>query len=461
MIRLFRVFVPAGTLILLISEAILVAAIFLLTAAVAAYPTDLDLYLLYENGIARILVVVFIMLLALHFEDLYSELFVSSRINLLLKLVMVAGITLVLEGVISSAWPDLRVPTAWFAVACAAALTCIFVWRLIFSAFVLRAVGRKRVLLVGATPLLAEIGRHMHAHPEKGSQVVGYVTGENPPGTLLPGGEVLGGIAELGRIVESTRPHRIVVGVPEGRDGLPVAELLELRYSGHTVEEASTAYEKAAGRVCLKALRPGQLIASGEYAPRPADVLYQTAANLLVALAGLLVAFPFMLAAAVAVRLSSPGPVLNRHIRLGRNGRRFTLYKFRSMRGPEGEAGVWAPRNDPRVTRVGRILRFTRVDELPQLFNVLRGDMAIIGPRAEQPEFAERLADLIPCYPQRLVVRPGITGWAQINLESGQVQDAIARLEYDLYYIKNMSASLDAFVLLHTVKAVVQARGAD
>jgi lipopolysaccharide/colanic/teichoic acid biosynthesis glycosyltransferase len=163
----------------------------------------------------------------------------------------------------------------------------------------------------------------------------------------------------------------------------------------------------------------------------------------------------------VAVRLSSSGPVLNRHIRVGRDGRRFTLYKFRSMRGPAGEAGVWAPKDDPRVTLVGRILRFTRVDELPQLFNVLRGDMAIVGPRPERPDFVERLTDMIPCYPQRHAIRPGITGWAQINLESGLEQDAIAKLEYDLYYIKNMSASLDIYILLHTVKAVVLSRGAD
>ncbi len=445
---------------LLISETLWVTAAFV-AATYIAFPTDPELYLLYENGIPSILMVVLTMVVALHFHDLYAVLYVKSRIRLLQQLVVVAGITLLLEGAISYALPYLRLPVNVMVLGCALAILFIFVGRLIFGAFVLRIVGRDRVLLVGATPLLAEIGRHMQAHPEKGSQVVGYVTGDNPPGTLLPGGEVLGGLAELGQIVENTRPHRIVVGVPEGRDGLPVAELLELRYAGQAVEEASAAYEKAAGRVCLKALRPGQLIASGEFAPHSADILYQSAANRLLALAGLLVAFPVMLAAAVAVRLSSPGPVLNRHNRVGRNGRRFTLYKFRSMRGPAGEAGVWAPRGDPRVTRVGRILRFTRVDELPQLFNVLRGDMAIVGPRAEPPEFVERLTDLIPCYPQRLVVRPGITGWAQINLETGEVQDAIARLEYDLYYIKNMSASLDTFVLLHTVKAVVQARGAD
>jgi exopolysaccharide biosynthesis polyprenyl glycosylphosphotransferase len=460
MIRLFRVFVPAGALTLLISETFWIAAAFL-AVTYTALPTDPDLFLLYENGIARIVVVVLTMVVALHFHDLYSDLYVKSRIRLLQQLCMVAGIVFLSQGLISYVFPGLRLPLHVMLPGCALATLVVFLWRLVFSAFVLQVVGRDRLLLVGATPLLGEIGRHMQAHPENGSQVIGYVTGEDPPGTQLPGGAVLGGFAELREIVDATRPNRIVVGVPEGRDGLPVAELLELRYAGQVVEEASAAYERAAGRICLNALRPGQLIASGEYGPRSADILYRTAMNRALALVGMAASLPLTLAAAAAVRLSSPGPVLNRHVRVGRNGRRFTLYKFRTMRGPAGAAGIWAPKDDPRVTRVGRVLRFTRVDELPQLFNVLRGDMAILGPRAERPEFVERLTELIPCYPQRHVIRPGIVGWAQINQEAGLVEDAIARLEYDLYYIKNMSASLDTYILLYTLKAVVLSRGAD
>jgi exopolysaccharide biosynthesis polyprenyl glycosylphosphotransferase len=460
MIRLFRVFVPAGTLTMLMSELLWVTAAFLL-AAFAILPTDPELYLLYDNGMARILGVVLSMIVALHFHDLYSDLHVKSRILLLQQLCMVAGIAFLLQGLISYVYPGLRLPLRVMVPGCALAILIIFVWRIVFSTYVLQVVGRDRVLLVGATPLLGEIGRYIEEHPEKGSQVIGYVTGENPPGTRQAGGEVLGGYPELREIVEATRPNRIIVGVPERADGLPMAELLDLQYAGQIVEEAAGAYESLAGRVCLNALRPEQIVASGEYGPHSQDILFQTTMNRALALLGMVASFPLMLAAAVAVRLSSPGPVLNRHIRVGRDGRPFTLYKFRSLRGPAGEAGIWAPKDDPRVTRVGRILRFTRVDELPQLFNVLRGDMAITGPRAERPDLVHRLTEMIPCYPQRHVVRPGITGWAQINQESALVQDAITKLEYDLYYIKNMSASLDTYILLHTVKAVVLSRGAD
>ena len=276
-------------------------------ATYAASPTDPELFLLYDNGMVRILVVVLCIAGAMHFHDLYSDLYVKSRILLLQQLCMVAGIAFLLQGLISYVLPGLDLPLLVMAVGCPLAILVIFVWRIVFNAYVLEVVGRDRVLLVGAAPLLAEIARHMQEHPEKGSQVIGYVTGESPPGTLLAGGAVLGGLAELREIVEATRPNRIVVGAPEGAGGLPVAELLDLRYGGQAMEEAASAYEKAAGRVCLKALRPDQLIASGEYGPRSQDVLYQTAANRLLAFVGMVVALPLMLAAAVAVRLSSRG----------------------------------------------------------------------------------------------------------------------------------------------------------
>jgi lipopolysaccharide/colanic/teichoic acid biosynthesis glycosyltransferase len=170
-----------------------------------------------------------------------------------------------------------------------------------------------------------------------------------------------------------------------------------------------------------------------------------------------------MLATALAVRLSSSGPILYRQVRVGLDNVPFTVYKFRSMRA-DAEAGtgaVWARKNDPRVTPVGRVIRKIRFDELPQLFNVLKGEMSIVGPRPERPEFVRTLSEQIPYYRQRHAVRPGITGWAQINYKYGDtLEDTIAKLEYDLYYIKNMSWSLDTFIMFHTAKAMLLSRGA-
>jgi len=253
-------------------------------------------------------------------------------------------------------------------------------------------------------------------------------------------------------MVETARPDRIVVGLFERGLHAPVVELLELRFAGYAVEEASSAYERISGRVSLKGLRPSQLMESGEFEPRPQSVLYQRLWNVFLAAIVIAAAAPIMAVAALAVKLSSPGPILHREPRAGLRGAVFTLYKFRSTRiGPAG---------GPRITRVGWILRQFRIDDLPQLFNVLKGDMSFVGPRPERPEFVAALSGYMPYYRQRHCVRPGITGWAQVNFAlRGELLDAIAKLERDLYYVKNMSLGMDTFILFHAVKSLTLSRG--
>jgi exopolysaccharide biosynthesis polyprenyl glycosylphosphotransferase len=191
-------------------------------------------------------------------------------------------------------------------------------------------------------------------------------------------------------------------------------------------------------------------------------MFYQTAVNLVMAAIGVVAATPIMLLTALAVRLTSAGPVLYRQVRVGLDGRPFTLYKFRSMRADaEAETGaVWASKDDPRVTPLGRIIRKLRIDEIPQLFNVLKGEMSVVGPRPERPEMVQSLSEKIPYYRHRHCVRPGITGWAQVNYKYGDtLEDVIRKLEYDLYYIKNMSLSLDNYIIFLTIKATLLSRG--
>jgi sugar transferase (PEP-CTERM system associated) len=342
------------------------------------------------------------------------------------------------------------------------AVTSIFAWRVFFSAYVLRVVARERLLLVGASPLLEDIGKHIVEHPETGLQVVGYVGDRAEPGTEMAGGKVLGRVASLREIIQATNPDRIVVGMTERRGRVPVGDLLELRFAGHIIEEAANTYEQVCGRMCLKELRPSQLIYSGELGPRSASMFYQTASNLILAAIGIVVATPIMLLTALVVRLTSAGPALYRQVRVGMDGVLFTLYKFRSMRvDAEAETGaVWASKDDPRTTAFGRIIRKLRIDEIPQLFNVLKGEMSMVGPRPERPEMVQTLAEKIPYYRYRHCVRPGITGWAQVNYKYGDtLEDVIQKLEYDLYYIKHMSMSLDSYIIFLTVKATLLSRG--
>ena len=273
---------------------------------------------------------------------------------------------------------------------------------------------------------------------------------------------MLGNLSSLREIALEVAPDKIVVGMTERRQCMPVSDLLELRFSGIFIEEASTTYESVCMRISTLELRPSQFVFSGELGPRPGILLIQAFYNLVIALIGTVLFAPVMLATAIAVKLSSPGPVLYRQTRVGLDGSLFTVYKFRSMNmNAEAATGaVWASKDDPRVTRLGKQLRKFRLDELPQFFNVLRGDMAVVGPRPERPEFVKTLSEKIPYYRQRHCVKPGITGWAQINYKySDTLEDTIAKLEFDLYYIKNFSPSLDGYIIFHTVKTMLLSRG--
>jgi sugar transferase (PEP-CTERM system associated) len=462
MIRLFKVFIPVGTLTLLVSEAVLVTSAFIF-ATYLALEVDPTVFLLYDGGLTRILLVLLSILIGLHFHDLYSQFHVKSRIVLVQQLCLVMGVAFLTQGLIAYLNAGLRVPIRVMVVGSGVAVIAIFFWRVFFSAYALQVVGRDRLLLVGGSPLLEDIAKHVVDHPEQGLMVAGYVDDRHEVDQSLPGGKSLGTLADLRDIVRATQPHRIVVGMFERRNRMPMGDLLELRFAGHIIEEVANTYERVCGRVCLKEIRPSQLIFSGELGPRPQNLIYQRMSNMAVAIIGIVLAAPIMLLTALAVRLSSPGPVLYRQTRVGLEDSLFTVYKFRSMRvDAEAATGaVWAQKDDPRVTPVGRLIRRIRFDELPQLFNVLKGEMSIVGPRPERPEFVKALSEQIPYYRQRHCVRPGITGWAQINYKYGDtLEDTITKLEYDLYYIKNMSMALDNYIIFHTLKAMLLSRGA-
>jgi sugar transferase (PEP-CTERM system associated) len=462
MIRLFKVFIPVGTLTLLLSEIVLLTSAFVL-ATYFSLEVDPSVFLLYEGGWVRIALVLLSILIGLHFHDLYTKFYVKSRIVLIQQLCLVMGVAFLTQGVIAYLNAGLRVPIRVMLVGSAIAVTAIYFWRIFFSTYALQVMGRDHLLLVGGSPLLEEIGKHVSEHPEAGMSIAGYVDDRHEPGSLLSGGKVLGPMSSLREIVKASQPHRLVIGMFERRNRMPVGELLELRFGGHIIEEVSTTYERVCGRVCLKEIRPSQLIFSGELGPRPQGLVVQRLFNVFIAIVGLIVSFPIMLLTALAVRLSSPGPVLYRQVRVGMDDALFTVYKFRSMRvnAEAGTGAVWAQKDDPRVTPVGRIIRKIRFDELPQLVNVLKGEMSMVGPRPERPEFVRALNEQIPYYRQRHCVRPGITGWAQINYKYGDtLEDTIVKLEYDLYYIKNMSMALDNYIIFHTLKAMLASRGA-
>jgi len=259
------------------------------------------------------------------------------------------------------------------------------------------------------------------------------------------------------------RAHRVIVAMPDRRGTLPVIELLQLRLDGVKVEDATSWLEKMSGRIEVENLYPSWLIFAEGFRFSAGFMAVRRLISVSLALIGLLLILPVIPLVVLAIKLDSRGPVFYKQQRVGRNNIPFYVYKFRTMtQDAEAKTGaVWAGANDPRITRIGKFLRSSRLDEIPQLWCVLRGDMAFVGPRPERPEFVEWLTKEIPYYPVRHVVRPGVTGWAQVRYKYGStVEDAKEKLQYDLYYIKNISIGLDLMIMFQTVKTIILARGA-
>ncbi len=462
MIRLLRSLVPSHVLTLLVTEAVLILCSFVL-ACYLVLTVDPAVYLLYDGGAGRLALIWLTLLAGIYLHDLYSEVQVRSRILLVQQGLQIVGAGILVQALLGYLNPNLILPRWVVLLGSGFSLFSFVAWRIFYSGAVLRAIGEDRVLFLGCNGLAMAIARHWDEHPEFGVRVLGSVNDEKPAVAARTGIRTLAGTSALREAAEAVKPNLIVVGVEDRRGNVPSLDLLDLRFSGMRIEEAATTFERVFKRVSLNELRPAQLIYSGETGPHRSRLALQSAYSWLVAAAVAAACAPLMLLIAVAVKLSSPGSVLYRQTRVGWQGRSFTLFKFRSMHDrAEAETGaVWASRNDHRVTAVGRWLRRFRLDELPQLFNVLRGEMSLVGPRPERPEFVGQLSERIPFYRQRHWVRPGITGWAQINYKYGDtMEDAARKLEYDLYYIKHLSPALDFYILFHTLKTVVLSRGA-
>ncbi|HUS05244.1 MAG TPA: sugar transferase [Bryobacteraceae bacterium] len=457
MIRLFRVFVPTSVLALIVSEIVLVSVCFILGTAFVI-DTDLEIFFLYEGGLARMLLVVASVMLGLYLEDFYTEFRIRSKAVLVQQLCLVIGMVFFSQALLTYINPNLMMSRWVMIYGCGLILVLLPVWRVVYTSVVFRALGAQRLLFLGTNAIALNIADRLAERPELGFANVGFIDDQRELGEELAGSRVLGGLSSLKAVVDREQPDLIVVGLTERRLQLPVYDLLDMRFTGIRIEEAAITFETAFGRVSTVELRPSQLIFSAELGPQQRSLGIQLAYSFVLALIGMVLLLPVMIVVALAVWLTSPGPVLFRQKRVGLNGSTFLVYKFRSMRtDAEATTGaVWATRDDPRVTPIGKWLRRLRLDELPQLFNVLRSEMSIVGPRPERPEFVNTLSEQIPFYRQRHCVRPGITGWAQINYKYGEtIEDTIIKLEYDLYYIKNLSPSLDAYIIFHTMKVML------
>jgi len=365
----------------------------------------------------------------------------------------------------------------------------LYSWRTLFHAALHHAKSYERVLILGSSKAAHVLAKEMREHAAAGYEAVGIlqeaVADASRPSAgsfdplstdtaslviedLVVGEEGLSsphgsaGFATLLELVERERVNEIVVALADRRGKLPTSELLRCRLAGIPVRDYDQVFEQVAGKISVEALRPSYLIFNEGFARHPWAALLKGALDRSLALIMFLILWPVMIATAIAVRVTSEGPALFAQERIGRDGRKFILFKFRSMTidAEKGTGPVWATENDPRITPVGRFLRKTRLDELPQLFNVLAGSMSLVGPRPEREVFVDELAEEIPYFRQRHIVKPGLTGWAQINYPYGNtVEDALQKLQYDLFYIKYQSFIFDLSILFNTVKTILLRKG--
>ena len=396
-----------------------------------------------------------------HLGDLYSLRLPMGRREVIARILICQLGSAVLLAAAGFLVPILQLDRPTYFLVIGGGAVALVIWRLAWLGPWSSFRAGRAVLVLGAGPIGRSIA-DLEGSSARPFRIAGFVDDDPVTAAGLPRHRLLGGLDRLQEIVDEVQPNLIVVGQDDRRGTFPAAALLECRLRGIGVEDWPAFYEKVTGKILVSDLRPSWLIFSDGFVKTRRAIIIKRSIDMVLALTGLLVTSPLIALTALAVRLESPGPVLFRQTRTGQYGREFTMYKFRSMRADaELHTGaVWAQKDDPRVTRIGRFLRRTRLDELPQLYNVLVGEMSFIGPRPERPEFIDELERRIPLYRARLSVKPGVTGWAQVRYTYGaSVEETVEKLQYDLYYVKNLSLFLDLLILISTVQVVLFGRG--
>lgn len=458
MIRLFNVYYPIRTLILLVGEALIIWTSFLL-GAVYELREDSYLVLNYENGYLKIFVVTALVLLCSHWFDLYDPARLHTKGDLYFRLLLVPALLAFVLAAVGYVRPNylLGRGNGSSAVGLLILTIALFGWRIGFSWLVQLPILVERIYVLGTGDRAQRLVLGLRQNPELGIEIASW-TGK------LEGAVTREAVAaHLMEVVKREKVHRVIVAMPDRRGTIPMRELLDLRMQGVKIEEAASWLEKMSGKIEVENLYPSWLVFSEGFRRSSTFIVIRRVLSIAISLVGLILAAPLVPFIVLAIKLDSKGPVFYSQARVGKAGRIFKVVKFRTMRQDAEAAGgaQWAGDNDPRITRVGRFLRSSRLDEIPQLWCVLKGDMAFVGPRPERPEFVEWLSKEIPYYSVRYIVRPGLTGWAQVKYKYGStVADAREKLQYDLFYIKNASIGLDLLIMFQTVKTVLLRRGA-
>ncbi len=464
MIKLYNQYFSPRKIIFVAGEGVLI----FLAVTLASYflfGKDQSLHNMLEMIWPKVLLISFVTQISMYHNDLYEMNSINNSIDLSYKIIQSIGITSIVLAVLYFLVPDLIIARWVFFANLVLLFFFLVFWRLAYSFVLKKKMFSEKTILLGSGELAHNILDEIADKKDLGYNVTSMIAREedNPLVSQNKRIKIHYGFDKICDLAETYAVSNLIVAFDEKRGVFPYDELLACKIRGINILDGESFYERITGKLLVEKINPSWLIFSEGFVKSRISKFSKRLVGLLASSLLLMIFFPFLLLVAVAIKLESRGPVLFSQERVGEDEKIFILYKFRSMKADaEEETGpVWAEENDPRVTRVGKIIRKLRIDELPQLWNVFKGDMSFVGPRPERQFFVEQLKEKVPYYKERASVKPGITGWAQVKYPYGATEkDALEKLKYDLYYIKNMSIVIDLMVLFHTIKIVLLGRGA-
>ncbi|MCK5942116.1 MAG: TIGR03013 family PEP-CTERM/XrtA system glycosyltransferase, partial [Planctomycetes bacterium] len=477
MVTLAEQMIPRRKMLLLLSENLLFVLVILVGTSVP--PLSSQSFLLLEpsedllRGLATSFTIAMFCQAALSYNDLYDWKVAQNRAELANRLVHSYGYALVMLGFLALVagslfyLPGLRNingETWKLIVLVGVAFALVFVLRHFFHWFFYKWRFGERVIVLGSSPEALKLSRMIRENPMAGYEVCGLIeeVGQPPLVTTERDAPLLGNLECLHKTCRREGISRVIVALKERRGKFPVDALLKCRMDGVIIEEREAMYERLTGKLAVESMRPSYLIYGRGFAKDPLTMALKRVLDILASSLGLILSLPICVLTAILIKLTSRGPVFFTQERVGEDGEVFRLVKFRTMQpDAEAESGpVWAQKDDDRVTPIGKFLRVTRIDEIPQFLNILTGQMSFVGPRPERQHFVEQLQKDIPFYPLRHTVKPGLTGWAQVCHPYGaSIEDAQEKLRYDLYYIKNMGLLFDLNIMLRTVAVILRGKG--
>ena len=455
---LFNTYYPVRKLFFFLGEGLLIFAsvlgILLLFSSwklFLAVPSEFTL---------RALSVTLVFQVSLYFYDLYDLRKPGTTAETFVRMMQAFGVGCIILALLYAVFPSIIISTNVFWGCYLIICLTLLIWRSLYYLILEKKMFAREIVLVGTGETAEQIARELADNQETGFSI-GALIGSRPPSFDHPNIPVFTSLGDLTREQHLSRIDRIVVALDDRRGTMPIAELLNNKVRGAIIDDGISFYEAITGKILVEKVNPAWLIFSEGFDCSRMTYLIKRLLDLSLAVVGLTLSLPVALVTAISIRIESPGPVLYRQERVGERGKLFSIIKFRSMRqDAEKNGAVWASKNDARVTKVGGFIRKVRIDEIPQMWNVILGQMSFVGPRPERPVFVEQLLDKLPYYSLRHTAKPGITGWAQVCYPYGaSEEDALRKLEYDLYYIKHQSFFLDMLIIFRTIKTVLFRKG--